>query len=188
MKLESLLKLLAEAQKSIGHREYVVIGSLSILGLQDSVEIPEGMSMSIDVDAYTKNDPQRIFDLQSLLGEDSPFHREHGIYLDGVTPDLPTLPDGWEGRMLKVERDGLVVWFLHPDDAAISKLARLDENDIRWVREGIAARLISPPMVRARFKQTRFIDADEERRAKAGLEQISISAAEGATPERPRAR
>jgi hypothetical protein len=75
--------------------------------------------------------------------------------------------------MHKVAHDGLVVWFLHPDDAAVSKLARLDENDVRWVREGVAARLISPPMVRAYFQRTRFLDAEEEKRARDGLEQIS---------------
>jgi len=175
MKLQSLLRLLSDARVAIGHTEYVVIGSLSILGMEDVAQIPVGMSMSIDVDAYTKKDPGRIFDLNDLLGENSPYHRDHGIYLDAVSPDLPTLPDGWESRMIKVERDGLVVWFLHPDDAAVSKLARLDENDVRWVREGIAARLISPPMVKAHFRHTRFFDAAEENRAREGLEQISRS-------------
>jgi hypothetical protein len=176
MKLQSLLHLLAAARASVGHTEYVVIGSLSILGLEEVARIPEGMSMSIDVDAYTRKDPGRIFDLMDQLGEDSPFHRDHGIYLDAVSPDLPTLPDGWEARMLKVEQDGLLVWFLHPDDAAVSKLARSDENDLRWVREGVAARLISPPMVKAHFCFTRFIDEEEEKRARQGLEQICHAA------------
>lgn len=172
MKLTSLLHLLAAAREAIGHTEYVVIGSLSILGLEHVADIPSGMSMSIDVDAYTRQDPGRIFDLKDSLGEDSPFHREHGIYLDAVSPALPTLPDGWEARMLKVAHDGLIVWFLHPDDAAVSKLARSDENDLRWVREGVAARLISPPMVKAHFRSTRFFDAAEEHRARQGLETI----------------
>ncbi|HRK37435.1 MAG TPA: hypothetical protein PK347_03530 [Burkholderiaceae bacterium] len=175
MRLASLLQLLSEARSACGHAEYVVIGSLSILGMEDVADIPDGMSMSIDVDAYTRTDPGRIFDLRPTLGEDSPFHRNHGIYLDAVSPDLPTLPDGWESRMRKIERDGLIVWFLHPDDAAVSKLARLNENDVRWVRAGVAARLISPPMVRAHFAVTRFLDAEEESRARAGLEHISRS-------------
>ena len=175
VRLRSLLHLLAAARAVVGHSEYVVIGSLSILGLEGVADIPEGMSMSIDVDAYTRRDPVRIFDLQGPLGENSVFHRDHGIYLDAVSPDLPTLPEGWESRMVKVEHDGLLVWFLHPDDAAVSKLARSDENDLRWVRAGIAARLISPPMVRAHFRTTRFFDAEEEKRARAGLEKMSRS-------------
>lgn len=173
MRRQSLLKLLSAARGALGHTEYVVIGSLSILGLEDVAEIPEGMSMSIDVDVYTRQDPGRIFDAQNLLGEGSTFHQEHGIYLDAVSPALPTLPIGWESRMLKVAQDGLIVWFLHPDDAAVSKLARSDPNDLRWVREGVAAHLISPPMVRAHFRSTRFMDTAEADRAQEALNRIA---------------
>jgi hypothetical protein len=172
MRLASLLHLLSQARAASGHTEFVVIGSLSILGMERFAQIPDGMSMSNDVDAYTKADPERIFDLLPQLGEDSPFHLAHGIYLDGVSPDLPTLPEGWEARMIRKEHDGLVVWFLEPNDAAVSKLARRQANDMRWVREGVRAGLISAPMVRARFATTRFLDADEEKRAKQGLDSI----------------
>lgn len=72
MKLKSLLQLLAAARTALGHTEYVVIGSLSILGMEDVAHIPQRMSMSIDVDAYTRKDPERIFDLT-----DSHHHREN---------------------------------------------------------------------------------------------------------------
>ncbi len=173
MRLASLLSLLSQARTSSGHSEFVVIGSLSILGMEPTAEIPPGMSMSIDVDAYTRTDPERIFDLLAELGEDSPFHRAHGIYLDGVTPSLPTLPEGWEARMLKIQQDGLVVWFLEPHDAAVSKLARLQPNDLRWVQEGVLCGLVSAPLVRARFATTRFLDGEEEQRARQGLEQAT---------------
>ncbi len=51
-------------------------------------------------------------------------------------PDLPAemamptdidcypLPDGWEHRMGLLAQDGLRIWFLDPDDTAISKYAR----------------------------------------------------------------
>ncbi len=172
MRLAALISLLSQAKASSGHSEFVVIGSLSILGLEPTSDIPSGMSMSIDVDAYTKNDPDRIFSLLPELGEGSPFHRTHGIYLDGVTPALPTLPDGWEARMLRHEHEGLVVWFLEPHDAAVSKLARLQPNDLRWVKEGVRGGLISAPLVRARFATTSFLDAEEEQRARRGLEQV----------------
>ena len=173
MKISSLLGLLSQARDLSGHTEFVVIGSLSILGMEPVVEIPPGMSMSIDVDAYTRADPQRIFDLLAQLGEDSPFHRAHGFYLDAVTPSLPTLPDGWEARMLKIDQNGLRVWFLEPHDAAVSKLARLQPNDLRWVQEGVRAGLISVPLVRARFAATQFLDSDEKQKAKLGLEQAA---------------
>lgn len=175
MKLKSLLSLLEQARSVLGHTEYVVIGSLSILALEEFTQIPPEMSMSIDVDAYTRKDPDRIFDLMPLLGEDSAFHRDHGIFLDAVSPHVATLPEGWEARMLKVEHDGLLVWFLDPNDAAVSKLARLQENDVRWVLEGVRAGLVSVPMVRARFKTASFLDAAEAQRAQEGLNHIILA-------------
>ncbi|MEQ1880972.1 MAG: hypothetical protein ABL878_08365 [Burkholderiales bacterium] len=71
MELSHLQVLFIEAKKLTKHREFVV-GSLSILGLvQKSSEIPARMLMSIDVDCYTKADPERIFELNEKLGEGS---------------------------------------------------------------------------------------------------------------------
>jgi hypothetical protein len=63
MNLQAMFELLKEASKLLGHKEFVVIGSLSILALEDSFDVPEDMSMSNDIDCYTKSDPARIFDV-----------------------------------------------------------------------------------------------------------------------------
>ena len=94
MKLEALFDLLRAAERLCGHREYVIVGSLSVLGMAEVAAIPADMTMSIDADCYTRSDPARVFDLKAALGEGSPYHRAHGIYLDPVSPKLPTLPDG----------------------------------------------------------------------------------------------
>ena len=97
------LDLLRAAHGLCGHGEYVVVGSLSVLGLAEVAAIPADMTVSIDADCYTQSDPARIFDLQAALGEGSPYHRAHGIYLDPVSPKLPTLPDGWEHRLIRLK-------------------------------------------------------------------------------------
>lgn len=165
--LHALFRLFAEARALSGHQDYVVIGSLSVLGLEESFEIPETMTMSVDADCYTKADPGRIFDVVKALGENSPFHVEHGFYLDGVSPQLPSLPDGWEDRLIKVERDGLRVWFLDPNDAALSKYARGEPRDRRWIRAGILSGVVSIPVVNSRFPSTNFYDVDEKSKARA---------------------
>lgn len=78
MKRDHLFKLFQEAHRMTGHKDYVVVGSLSILGCQDEDELPPEMSMSNDVDAYTKANPGRINDLGAALGEGSKFHRKNG--------------------------------------------------------------------------------------------------------------
>lgn len=173
MNLAQVIVALRHAQELIGHSDYVVIGSLSVLGVEEGARIPEEMSMSIDIDCYTKADPGRIFDLGPALGEDSPFRAEHGYYLDPVSPSLPSLPDGWEARMLCVDREGLRIWFLDPNDAAISKYARSEPRDLRWVRAGIACGLVSLPIVRSRLRSTTFLDEAEEQTVRRKVEEDS---------------
>jgi hypothetical protein len=172
MNLDTLFMLLSEARKLCGHPEYVVVGSLSILGVADVTAIPADMTISIDADCYARSDPGRTLDLQSALGEGSAFHKTHGIYLDPVNPQLPTLPDGWETRLIKVARNGVIASFLEPHDAAVSKLARGEARDLRWVRSGAKANILSLTTVMLRMKDTTFLDDEEQRAAIAHVEKI----------------
>src|SRR5574340_436940 len=136
-----------EAKALTGHREFVVLGSLSVLGImQRSSAIPARMLVSIDVDCYTRADPGRIFELKDKLGEGSKFEEEHGYYLDPVSPQLPTLPDQWQHRLIPVLlQEALVLFFLDPNDAAVSKYARCDARDREWIRAGLKAGILSAP-------------------------------------------
>jgi hypothetical protein len=58
------------------------------------------MTGSIDVGLYPKNDPGRAFEIATALGLDSEFEQRYGYYADAVSPMLPTLPDGWENRLV----------------------------------------------------------------------------------------
>lgn len=170
MNLAALFNLFNEARKLTGHQDFVVVGSLSILGLEGDFKIPEGMTLSIDVDCYTKSDPDRIFDVLSALGENSPYHHKSGFFLDAVNPALPSLPDGWAERLIKIERASVRAWFLDPNDAALSKYARGEPRDQRWIRAGILAGVVSMPLVSARFRTTHFLDSVEQQKAKGLVE------------------
>lgn len=173
MKLDDLFLLAVEAKRLTNHEDFVIVGSLSVLGVGAQARIPSDMLMSNDVDCYTRSDPERLLDVVPELGETSAFFNRHQFYLDPVSPRLLTLPDGWEARMKLEERDGLRLWFLDPNDAAISKYARYEPRDVRWIRSGLAAGLISIEVVRSRMKQTLFLDIDEERRVR---EQVEVDA------------
>lgn len=165
-----LFALFMQAHQLTGHKDYVVVGSLSILGTEDEVGLPPEMSMSNDIDAYTKTDPGRIYDINAALGEGSAFHKAHGYYLDPVSPALPTLPDGWQQRMTSIQRGSVCLWFLDPDDAAMSKYARSHPNDLRWIRAGILCGLVSLPKVKHRLASTSFLDGEEESRVRMQVE------------------
>lgn len=172
MNADALFALLVQARKLCGHSDYVVIGSLSVLGVEDVTAIPGDMTMSIDADCYTLADPERAWDLQQALGEGSDYHKAHGIYLDPVNPKLPTLPDGWEGRLIKGTRNGVTAHFLEPHDAAVSKLARGEERDLRWVTAGAKANILSVATIKIRMKTTLFLDDEEQQSAVARVEEV----------------
>jgi hypothetical protein len=168
MKREDLRRLFARARELCGLVDYVVMGSLAILGQEG--EVPPRMATSIDVDAYTKGEPGRVFELARQLGQGSPFETAHGYYLDPISPRVATLPSGWEERLTRIQLDTEVVaWFVDLHDVAVSKYARMEPRDREWIRPGLAAGLISLPLLDARFAVTHFVDAAESTRARRAL-------------------
>ena len=172
MDIRDLQKLFERARDLTGHMEFVVVGSNSVLGVPRDHELPRRMTMSIDVDAYTKDDPGRIFELTKQLGQGSAFELENGYYLDPISPKLPTLPEGWEPRLFKVRFNGdLVVHFLDPNDAAVSKYARSEPRDREWLQAGLADGVLSAAIIEYRMRETSFADDAERERAVAAFEE-----------------
>lgn len=168
MRREDLRLLFTRARDLCGETDYVVFGSLAVLGYAG--EVPRRMAASLDVDAFGRGDPGRIFELAPALGQGSPFEAEHGYYLDPISPRVATLPEGWEERLLRIEVDpGLAIWFLEANDAAVSKYARMEPRDREWIRPGLRARILSLPIIEARFARTAFLDAAESTRARKAL-------------------
>jgi hypothetical protein len=168
MKRDDLRRLFAQARKLTGERDFVVMGSLAALGYSD--DVPPRMALSVDVDAFGKSDPPRIFELAQALGQGSAFDAEHGYYLDPISPRVATLPEGWEERLVRIELEpGLAAWFLEPNDAAVSKYARMEPRDREWIRAGLKARILSLPIIESRFRHTAFLDPAESARARQAL-------------------
>lgn len=171
MNINDIDRLLSAIRDISGLDEFVVIGSLSALGIT-SGELPARMTWSMEVDAYPERDPHRAPEFSAQFGESSPFHQTHGYYFDAVSPDLPTLPDGWEQRMIKqVLPSGVRVKYLEPNDCAVSKYARSEPKDREWIRAGIEAGILSLPTIDYRMRETLFIDNMEHTKAKASLQQ-----------------
>ena len=175
MTMEDIETLLIEAARLSNHRNFVVAGSLSVLG---AVMLPPAdMLMSRDVDIYTKLDPGRVFveiaDPAGGIAEGSKVHVAHGFYADPISPTILSVPDGWEARLISVTlAHGVVANFIDPNDAAIAKLARSEENDIRWVASGVKAGIIHLDVVEARLKATHNLLKGELKKIRSSIRLI----------------
>lgn len=170
MNFDQVQKLLTDIRDAQGVDKFVVVGSLSVLGLMASRAIPEGMLVSNELDGYPEEDPARRQEIAKQFGQGTAFELEHGYYFDPIAPGLPTLPDGWQSRLIEVRLPtGVRVKFLEPNDAAVSKYARGAPKDRAWTREGLAASILSGATIEHRFRSTPFLDQPEHDRAKAAL-------------------
>ena len=171
MNIHDIDLLLGQIRDASGLDEFVVIGSLSALGLA-SHGLPPRMTWSMEVAAYPERDPQRAQEFSASFGENSVFHQQNGYYFDAVSPDLPTLPEGWEGRLIRqVLPCGVRVKYLDPNDCAVSKYARSEPKDREWIRAGIEAGLLSLPTIEYRMRETLFMDTNEHAKAKASVQE-----------------
>lgn len=160
-------QLLIAASEVTPWRDFVIIGSLSVLGAVE--EPPDDMIASIDVDLYPRDDPAGAGDIGRALGLGSRFEAEHGIYADPVSPQLATLPEGWETRLVTVKFGREVTgWFLDPHDAAVSKYARGEPRDRRWIRAGLRAGVLRWDRLDRRLFDT-VMETDERIRARQAL-------------------
>ena len=72
-------------------------------------------------------------------------------------------------------RGGATAHFFEPNDAAASKLARAEPRDLRWVRAGVTAGLVSLPMLKLRMQTTDFLDAQERALAQQAMDALALS-------------
>ena len=169
MKIEDIDHILSAIRSNSGLDEFVVIGSLSALGISGD-KLPPRMTQSMEVDAYPERDPNRAQEFAPKFGEDSAFHQEHGYYFDAVSPDLPTLPEGWQTRMVRqVLASGVKVKYLDSNDCAVSQYARSEPKDREWIRAGIEAGILSLPTIEYRMRETLFLDDVEQQKARTSL-------------------
>jgi hypothetical protein len=180
--IEQLDRLFSAVSGKYPVKTYVVMGSLTVLGLVNQRKIPDAMIVSVEVDAYPESDPGRAFDIADDFGLGSAFEQEHGYYFDAVSPALPTFPDAWEQRLIPyILPCGTCLKFVEPHDAAIAKYARGAPKDLQWIRAGVDAGILSIATLEYRFRETVFADDPERERVREeiGREVANRAAAPG---------
>ena len=176
MTLGDVETLLVEASRISNHRRFVIAGSLAATGAV--VQPPSDMVMSRDLDFYPQLDPGRGFEeISRQLGAGSIFQQMNGFYADPISPKILALPGGWETRLAQISMaGGIVAFFVDPNDIAISKMVRGNDNDLRWVRAGLAEGILNLEIMRARLTDVQHADANEVQAVRIALDDFDSDA------------
>lgn len=142
---EDLLLALDQCAALTGDREFVIVGSVSILGSTPTA--PSHLTISADIDLFPligeSGDKNELIDRH--FGQGSPFELENSFYIEGVGSwTMMTSPPGWEQRMVAIRSSsGATAWCLDPFDLAYNKLEAGREKDLQYVGEMLQAQIIS---------------------------------------------
>jgi hypothetical protein len=149
----------------IQHPAVIVLGSQTILATYREDELPPEATMSLEVDVLpitdTNAETATLADLiEGVAGEWSSFEEQHGFSIDGVDLDTAVLPDGWRGRLVKVQNANTAApsgmpqftgWCLDKEDLCVAKLCVHREKDLNFVDALVTARLVDPAVIAVRL-------------------------------------
>jgi hypothetical protein len=165
MRREQLEHAIRTACQIIEQPEVIVVGSQAILGTYDEHQLPAEATMSVEVEilpiAESNEETARLADLiEGVAGEFSSFEQVHGFSIDGVDLDTAVLPEGWRGRLVKVQNENTAAptgeprftgWCLDKEDLCVAKLCALREKDRNFVAALLDAGLVDADVIANRL-------------------------------------
>ena len=144
----ALEHILRAASAIANEREFVVIGSQAVLGQFPSA--PDRLLVSMEVDLYPRDAPEKSDLVDGAIGELSAFHQTFGYYAHGVDETTAVLPAGWAQRLVPVRNEntgGATGWCLEAHDLAASKLAAGRERDLEFLRVLLQEGMVDPAVL-----------------------------------------
>jgi len=142
-------------------REITILGSSSLLAMDPALgEVGQPLELSLDADLLIEPcDEKNAAVLHEAVGEGSLFHREYGVYVDVLRPNIDsTLPPGWRER--RVPLSGLAeVRCLDAYDLAVVKLVLGREKDIDLLKALVFKGVLDMEKLRIRYSETPMVEA-----------------------------
>jgi hypothetical protein len=151
MNRAALEHILRAAAAIADERDFVVIGSQSVLG--QFPQAPDALLVSIEADIYPREDPAKSDLIDGAIGELSVFHQTFGYYAHGVDETTATLPAGWPDRLVPLvnaSTGAATGWCLDVHDLAVSKLVAGRDKDLDFVRVLVRERMVDPALLEQR--------------------------------------
>ena len=139
--------VIAAAAALTGEAEIVVIGSQAIFGAVE--DPPAAMLRSIEADIYPRARPERAEEIDGTLGDGSQFQATFGYYAHGVGPETAKAPEGWEGRLVRVdvprrpgESGAVAALCLEVHDLVLAKCAAGRDRDWGFAFDALRSELV----------------------------------------------
>jgi hypothetical protein len=150
MRKRELEKTLRAAGRIAKEEEFFLIGSQAVHAY--CLRPPAEVLLSQECDLYPKNRPETANLLHAQLGRGSRFARSHGFYADVVTPEIASLPFGWQSRLKPLQVGRITALCLDIHDLVVSKLAAGRLKDREFIGALSRRKLITSTMVRRRIR------------------------------------
>ena len=163
MKEYELKTALKAAARVAREREFFMIGSQALHA--HSKRLPAEVLLSQECDLYPRTHPQTAALLDRELGRNSAFARKHGFYVDVVSPDIASLPEGWQRRVKLFRVARITASCLEIHDLLASKLAAGRLKDLELTGALLKLRLARVSTLRARLAKLIPISAREQARS-----------------------
>lgn len=148
--------------------DLIVVGSQAILGQHP--DAPDSMLISQEADVFPRTDPAAAIEIDGAIGDGSQFHRTYGYFAHGVGPETATLPDGWEGRLVRVRvpvlprgETQVTAWCLESHDLIVSKCVANRDRDWAYVEEALAHKLVRLDVLRRRVRKLPIAEEERDR-------------------------
>lgn len=155
LSLDDLKLALHECAILSGENEFIVVGSLAIVGAFPSA--PAVLRVSQDIDLFFLNGATRERNqaIYERFGPDSEFAEEHDFYIEPVGDwTVATSLPGWRERLVRVDAPGSAIgWCLSPLDIAYNKAEAGRVKDIAYLAELFRSGIVRPSEIKAAMDQ-----------------------------------
>jgi hypothetical protein len=155
--LKTALKAAARVAREL---EFYLIGSQALHA--HCKRLPAEVLLSQECGLYPRTQPQTAAMLDHELGRNSAFGRKHGFYVDVVTPEIATLPEGWEKRLNPFRVGRITASCLDVHDLLAGKLAAGRLKDLELAGALLKLRLARVRTLRVRVAKLNPASAGEQ--------------------------
>jgi hypothetical protein len=168
MKRRELEVALRAAGRVSREREFFLIGSQAVHAFCRRPPAEVLLSQECDLYPRTRADVADLLHLE--LGRGSNFARRHGFYVDVVTPEIASLPNGWQKRLKPLRVGKVTAYCLDIHDLLVSKLSAGRLKDLEFAGAILKLRIANVPTLRRRINHSPI--ERERRRLRAQLKVV----------------